>query len=1059
MPIHDLPFERLVDLGEFATGTTPQRYDMFAGALSPEAPPMHRLAADGTERPGEPQYRSMLPPVSVYSLPGHTLGRGGAARGDSVFWRDDCYPNYLRDVFGAPEALTNPLMGAVGNPAAEIVDVDHPIASVTHSNTIYGHALLEMLPRMWLLDRLAGLNRPFPVAIDTGAPKWLTELVDLFVPAERQIRFDGRYQLLRAPMIVVPSMMQVEYFLHPEFNSLVRTMLDQALGRGVRPTPRRRLFLTRRKYEGGRLSIIENSEQLEYRLQAAGFEILQPEAMRFAEQLEAYAGARMIVSEYGSASHNALFAPTGCPQIVLNRINELQERICAARGQPLGIVEPVGGYVIRLNSDMTTMRPQPIDIDGLLRLIDRMDSEAAAICHTVPPQSDSASRVTGEKLTVGLYVAALVDAGPKPALAPSSDVRLPPFLHTDVVDPAVAPFSRLFRERGPHGYTAQAIVCGVLNGASVLGDSGIVLWRGEIVADTFNSGDLARAARVELPAGPDGRPLASPLGQRSHAGHTLFAASTGRWSDDAGFLAECLPRLVALTRLRANGAALTALVPASAPGSIQARALELLGLDAVETVGPDQIVTGGQLWLPSGIDPWEPSPLVVEAARALSALVPPGADPTPTRLYLRARPGARPPLAGSDALEPVLRQHGFVAVTLADHDLDTRIRLLRGAEFVVAEAAGGLSHIAFCQPGARVIELFTPAAVQPTHYALAALGELGYGFVVGQHVPEPDFTDPGLASGYAVTPDQLAAALADLLGQQPTATPPIERPGALPLDPARRLTLPEPFFAAPALPDLALDGPVARAVPHSGLTIDARGGRQPAASDAIWIDGAVVATLVPADATSLAALPRLLAARVVLQQNPATRVVLPPSGPARRIGELLGLADTAVTVASDTTLTAETVWTIDGIDAPDALPPDLLRRCGEAMRDAVPPIDAEAMGALPTRVHLCATAPDPVLDRALSPRAFVPVVWPTLSVDEQVRLMRVARRIVIEPGMAGALMLAHPDARVLESGLPTGRALAAVCGLEYGCVGDAAQVGAAVAALLAVRPETPQFGT
>ncbi len=1036
MSVHDLPFERLVDLSELATGPTPQRLELFAATLSPPPWPVRRVAPDGTERTEGPDYRSMVPAVRVYALPGHLLGRGGAARGDSVFWREDCHSNHLRDAFdganGSAGDRYGDWYGAIGDPTAEIVDVGQPIAAVLQPNADYGRALVEILPRLWLVDHLARMGRPLAVALDTDAPKWLAELVGVLVPPERLVRFEGRHQLLRAPAVVVPSMMQVDDYLHPAFNVLVEAVLDRVFGNTPRQPPFRRLFLA----TGG-----DGAEVLRQRLGALGFEILFPAEMSFADRVRACAEARVIVSEGSTFAADALFAPIGSVHVALARHDALLERIIAARGQRLGIVEAADDG-------------HSIDVDALIGLVERMDVEPA-VDTPGPRPAQLTIAVSPDTVATGLYVAALTDIGDLPQLAPAARVALPAFLHADAVDPALSPYARLFHEPGPHAYATQAVVCGRLGGGSLLGDSGLALWRGRLVADSVDSGDFSRATGVTLVTGEDGRPVATPLDRRSHPGRKLFAGYTGRWAEDAGFLAECLPRLVASTRLVASGAAITVCVPASAPGSIQARAIELLGIADVAIVAPDQVATGSQLWLPSRIDPWTASPLVVDAAHALSALIPPGEHPTPTRLYLRARSGVRPPLAGFDALETVLGQHGFATVTLADYDLDTRVRLLRGAEFVVGEAAGGLAHIAFCRPGTRVLELFNPASVQPTHYVLAALGGLGYGFVVGQHVAEPAFEQPSLASGYAVTPDQLAAALADLLRPAPTAAPVVERPGALPLDEARRLTLPAPFFAAPALPELTLLVPVALAVPHAGLAIDARGERRPAEPDATRIDGDVIATLAPAppdappDATSLAALPRLLAARTVRERHPAARVVLPPSGPARRIGELLGLADTALTMAPDATLTAETLWVVDGIDAADALPPNLLRRCGEAMREAVPPIDAEAMGVLPTRVHLCATAPDPLLDQALSPRAFVPVVWPSLSVDEQVRLMRVARRIVIEPGMANALMLAHPGACVLEAGLPTARALAAVCGLKYGCVGEVAQLGAAVAALLA----------
>lgn len=1043
MSVHDLPFERLVDLSELATGRTPQRYDVFAGALSPPPIPVRWLASTGIERAGDIQYRAMLPTVSVYALPGHVLGRGGAARGDSVFWRDDCHPGPLREVFDGAAGTFRDWAGAINDPAAEIVDLDHPIACVLHPNTGRAQALIEVLPRLWLLDQLARMSRPFAVAVDTGAPAWLVELVGTLVPPERVVRFDGQYQVLRAAAVVVPSMMQLDEYLHPAFNLMAETVLDRVLGAGPRPDASRRLFLAREGALG-----VANAAALEERLATAGFEVLRPHAMSFADQVRACAGARTIVSEYGPASLNALFAPVGSAHVTLNPVDPLLERVGAARGQQIGVVEPEGGMVARVGG--AAAAAGPVDVEAVMRLIERMQAGPTGHAAAARPARLTVA-VARETIATGLYVAGLTDIGEPPVLAEAARVTLPMFLHADAVDPALSPYARMFHQPGPHAYDAQAVLCGRLGGASLLGDSGLALWRGRLVADSVDSGDFTRAAGITLAVGDDGRPVAAPLDRRSHPGRALFAAFTGRWSDEAGFLAECLPRLVAFTRLVASGAALTACVPASPPGSIQSRALELLGIDAPATIAPDQVATGSQLWLPSRIDPWTASPLVVEAAAALAALVPAARDATPKRLYLRAQAGSRPPLAEFDAFAELLDQHGFIAVTLADHDLDTRIQLMRGAAAVVGEAAGGLAHVAFCEPGTRVLELFNPASVQPPHYVLAGLAHLAYGFLVGQHVAEPGYEAPSLASRYTIAPERLASALEDLLRPFPLAEAPVTLPGALPLDPARRLDLPRPFFAAPGLPHLALEAAATRMVPHAGLALDGHGGLGPAGARATEVGGHLVATLAPdGDDPLLGALPRLLAARVVRELHPAARVVVPPSGPARRIAELLGFSDHMEVLAPEAAITAETLWTVDGVEpATDHLPSDLLRRCGDAMRGAVPPIDAEAMGLLPSRLHLCASAPDPTLERAVSPRAFVPVAWPTLSIDEQVRLMRGATLVLVEPGMAGALVLATPGTRVLEAGRPTARALAAACGLPYGCVGDAAQLGAAVEALVA----------
>ncbi len=1068
MPVHDLTFERLLDLSEFATGDTPRRFDLFAGGLSMPEAPVRLLGTDGVLREGEMQYRSALPPVSLYSLPGHVIGGGGAARGHgasrSVFWREDCIPNYFRDAFAqAQDAEAEPVdhpphewAGSLGDPSAEIVDYDHPIAIVAHRNSIYGHALLEMLPKAWLIGQLARMGRKLHVALDADAPAWLSGMIGVFVPPERIIRYDARRQVLRTPAVVVPSMMQLDYYLHPAFNLLVEDLLDRVLGLGKRPDPVRRLVLSRGGL--GELSMLANADAFENRLAAAGFEILRPETMPFDEQLRAYAGARVIVSEYGSATHNALFAPAGSTHVVINRINGLQERIAALRGQPLSFVEPEGGWIKRVNGDRSTWRRAAIDPDAVLRLIDTMERPRTAAGQPAPIP------VTRETMVIEGYVTGLDDGGEKPVLAPMAEVALPAFVVHEPVDPAVAPFARLFQPNAPRHYTAQPVLCARLGGASLLGDSGLVLWRGKIPSDTADRADWDRAAGIQLAAGPNGRPAPVAFDKRSHPGQALYQAFTGRWLDDAAFLVECLPRLVAYTRLTGPGTVAAAVLPASPPGSIQQRALDLLGVPGVETIGPDQVVTGGTVWLPSGIDPWQPTPFVIEAARALADRVPPAQVPTPRRLYLRAPRDARPPLRGFEALAPVLAKHGFEAVTLAEYDLDTRIRLMRGAEIIVTEAAAGSAHVMFCRPGAQVLELFNPVFVQPATYTLAALAGLGFGYLVGSHVPDPGFEQPGLASAYTISPERLDAAIGALPRTAlaaPPQTQPAPRPAPPPIappvaaapqnaDPALPSAIPRPFFAAPALPEQERTAPTVAVVARTGVSLDGHGVVRPAAAGDTALPGDVIATLAPAGTDPLlGALPRLIAARLLREKNPDARIVLPLSGPVRRISELLGMIDGSVVLSPDAAVTADRLWVVGGLDlSPDTLPPELFRRAGAALRDAVPATDAEGMGLIPSRILICAAQPDTMLENALSAHGFVSVAWTGLSVDEQVRVMRTARLVVLEPGHAACLVLARPGARVLEAGHPTARGLAAVCGLDYGCIGDAGMLDAAVEALV-----------
>jgi len=1093
MPVHDLSFERMLDLSEFAVGDTPQRFDVFSGALSMPPGLVRILGVDGTIREGELQYRAALPPVSLYSLPGHVLGAGGAARGHgsslSIFWREDCSAGFVQKALspsaGDPESALDELppsdwAGSLNDPNADVIDLDHPVAMIVQRHASDGRTMLDALPRVWLIAKLAQMGRPLHVALDTGAPDWLVSLVSLFVPVERVVRYDARRHLLRAPAVIMPSRMQFDGYLHPTFNLLVEDVLSRVLVGGSRPDPARKLFMSGRGSDTG--SVVDDVDALEHQLVTAGYEVLLPHAMTFTERLRAMAGASAIISETGHTFADVLFAPRGSTLVSVGKTDGALERIAALRGQSVGSVEPPVGLDRLGDADLPAHQRVAIDAGTILRLVEACAPRASQA------GSSPLIAVSRETLHVEGYVAILAHGTDNPILALAAEVTVPEFSYREPVDVAVAPYSRMFQPQALRSYSAQAVVCARLGGASLLGDSGLVVWQGRVPVDAADRAYWDRASGIELAVGPKNRPIQVPFDRRSHPGRALYQAFTGGWMDDAAFLVECLPRLVAYTRLSDTGTLPTMMMPALPPGSIQQRALDLLQIPGVETIAQKQVATGSAVWLPSAIDLWRPSPLVLEAARALADRVAPPQVPTPRRLYLRAPRDARPPLRGYEALVPVLARHGFEAVTLAEYDLDTRIHLMRGAEIVVSEAAAGSAHVMFCRPGAQVLELFNPVFVQPATYTLAALAGLGFGFLVGQHVPDPGFEQPSLASAYTVTPERLDAALgavaANVVAPPPAAPAPPPAPifapsaatpipatpipatpipaapipavphpaisAARTIDPSRQLTLPRPFFAAPSLPDQARTSQAVTAVPRSGVSLDGHGVvRQTIASDTA-LPGDVVATLTAAGVDPLlGALPRLIAARILRDQFPQARVVLPLSGPVRRLAELLGLIDGSVVLSPDAAVTAERLWLVEGLEpAADALPPELLRRAGEALRDAVPATDAEGMGLIPARLLICATQPDAMLEIALTAHGFVAVAWTGLSIDEQVRVMRTARLIVLEPGHAACLVLARPGTRVLEAGYPTARSLAAICGLDYGCVGDASALDAAVEALV-----------
>lgn len=79
-----------------------------------------------------------------------------------------------------------------------------------------------------------------------------------------------------------------------------------------------------------------------------------------------------------------------------------------------------------------------------------------------------------------------------------------------------------------------------------------------------------------------------------------------------------------------------------------------------------------------------------------------------------------------------LQREGFTVVKLETLSVAAQARLFSEAEVVVSPHGAGLTNILFCQPGAVVVEIFSPRCVIPAYYGMASRGHLRYGYVLGR---------------------------------------------------------------------------------------------------------------------------------------------------------------------------------------------------------------------------------------------------------------------------------------------------------------------------------------
>ena len=174
-------------------------------------------------------------------------------------------------------------------------------------------------------------------------------------------------------------------------------------------------------------------------------------------------------------------------------------------------------------------------------------------------------------------------------------------------------------------------------------------------------------------------------------------------------------------------------------------------------------VSSAPVYLPIGPGTYQPDrlrtgfgdgyrDLVDRFTRRLSAVEP---TDTPARLYLTSRNRDRPSLTNANAIAVVLADHGFVAVDTDALPFDEQLRLIRGAQHVVAQSPSVSLMCTFAQRGLQLAILSPPALndVGPMAQACHVLG-IDLVAITGDVASEDEHHR--WLSDYSIDPDQLA---------------------------------------------------------------------------------------------------------------------------------------------------------------------------------------------------------------------------------------------------------------------------------------------------------------
>jgi hypothetical protein len=105
------------------------------------------------------------------------------------------------------------------------------------------------------------------------------------------------------------------------------------------------------------------------------------------------------------------------------------------------------------------------------------------------------------------------------------------------------------------------------------------------------------------------------------------------------------------------------------------------------------------------------------------------------RIYITRQNATNRRIINEREVRDLLSQFGFQCVALESLSVMEQAALLAKAEVIVAPHGGGLTNTVFCQPGTKVIEIFSPQYVYVCYWLISNLVELDYYYLTGI-VPE-----------------------------------------------------------------------------------------------------------------------------------------------------------------------------------------------------------------------------------------------------------------------------------------------------------------------------------
>ncbi|AQQ66943.1 hypothetical protein Mag101_04295 [Microbulbifer agarilyticus] len=234
------------------------------------------------------------------------------------------------------EQLTNFSYSPVGIPKRVS---DSVVPLLRPGDHIYGHWLVDILPRLWLLKQVYDFKE-LKFLVKESVPAFALRLLSAVGVGSNQIlKWDAKSGgSIIAKRVVMPTNLRYGQVIHPRLAEYASWLKGQ-----IRPSSRglagdKKVYLSRGKWRktSNATRDLANSSCVEEMYIANGYKVIYPEEYSLEEQVRIFHDSDAVAGEEGSALHNNIFMREGtlvtCFRGELNH-SLIQSTLCSAMSQ------------------------------------------------------------------------------------------------------------------------------------------------------------------------------------------------------------------------------------------------------------------------------------------------------------------------------------------------------------------------------------------------------------------------------------------------------------------------------------------------------------------------------------------------------------------------------------------------------------------------------------------------------------------------------------------------------------------------------------------------------